>query len=84
MQSFNALAADYEKATGKKLEITHVPRAQYEAAVAKDEGDAISALLLGWDTGKGVVAPTQDGLANSLWPEWKPKKAVEVLIASAA
>jgi uncharacterized protein YbjT (DUF2867 family) len=79
--SFNEFAADYEKATGKKLEISHTPRSHFEEAAAKPDG-AMAGLFLGWDTGKGVVTSTKEELANSLYPEWKPKKVLDVVLGA--
>jgi len=79
--SFNEIAASYEKVTGKKLEIVHTPRAYFEEAASKEGGD-MAALLLGWDTGKGVVAPTTEETANSLYPDWEPKKVIDVLLSA--
>lgn len=77
--SFKQIAAEYEKATGNKLEITHVPRAYFEQAASK-EGGEMAGLLLGWDTGKGVVSPTPEDTANSLYPDWSPKKVIDVIL----
>lgn len=58
--------------------MSFVPRAVLEEKVAKNPNDAISALFLDWDAGKGLVG-TPDQLSNKIWPEWNPKKAVEML-----
>jgi hypothetical protein len=62
-----------------------VPRSQFEEALAKNPDDVFSDLLLGWDTGKGVVTHTTEELDNTkVWPGWNPKKAVEVLLTQAS
>jgi hypothetical protein len=48
----------------------------FEKKLKADPNDAFSALFLGWDTGKGLH-PNKP--SNDVYPDWKPKKAVEVL-----
>jgi len=78
-QSMNGLMAEYKKKSGKPLEITHRSRADLEQAVKDSPLDVPSTLLLSWDKGEGVVG-TPDQLSNPVWPEWNPKKAVDVLL----
>jgi hypothetical protein len=67
--------------SSKPLEIVHVPRAELQKRVDADASDAFSAMLLGWADGKGALPGP---LSNDLWPEWKPKKALEILTPLAA
>jgi hypothetical protein len=61
--------------------VTHVPRAELERKLRENPADTRSALLLHWDSGTAVL---RHPLSNDLWPEWKPKKAQEVLTPSLA
>jgi hypothetical protein len=44
--------------------------------VEADKFDAVSTLMLGWDTGEGALPGP---LSNDVWPEWQPKTALEIL-----
>jgi hypothetical protein len=76
LKAFKALAEALQKASSKPLEVTYIPRAELERSLKENPADAVSALLLGWDTGKGALPHP---LSNDLWPEWNPKKALEIL-----
>jgi hypothetical protein len=76
-KAFKQLAEALQKASSKPLEVTHVPRAELERIVKENPADAESALLLGWDTGKGALPHP---LSNHLWPEWKPKNTLDILL----
>jgi hypothetical protein len=80
-QTSNALAEALQKSSSKPLEVTHVPRAELERRLEENPADARTDLLLGWDTGKGALPYP---LLNDVWPEWKPKKALETLLALVA
>jgi hypothetical protein len=75
-QTFNSLAASIKELASKPVEITHVPRSEFEEKVKADANDFFSALLLAWDQGKGLHPnpPTHDVI-----PNWEPKKVLEVL-----
>ncbi|KAH8108727.1 NAD-binding protein [Phellopilus nigrolimitatus] len=77
--SFNQVVADYSARTGKPLEVTHRPRAEFEAAVAKNPADIASFLILEFDAGKCIVGKP-DELTNNDWPEWKPAKVVDTIV----
>jgi hypothetical protein len=70
------IASGYERKTGKKLDITHTPRAILKENYSKNSNDFMSFLKLTWDEGHGTVGLSTN---NDEWPEWKPKKVLDVL-----
>jgi hypothetical protein len=76
VQAFKALAEALQKASSKPLDLIHVPRADLERNVKENPADMPSIFMLHWDSGKAALPLP---LSNDLWPEWKPKKALEVL-----
>jgi hypothetical protein len=75
-QTWNKVVAELQALSKTPLEVTHVPRVKLEEAQAANPMDFRTTLFLGWDTGRGALPGP---LANDLWPEWKPKKAIDVL-----
>jgi hypothetical protein len=73
-QTFNGLTKALERLSGKKFEITHIPRATLEEKLAA--GDPFAGLFLGWDTGLGLHPSP---LSHDVYPGFKPKTALEVL-----
>lgn len=71
------MVAAYEAKTGKKLEVTHTPRSELENILEKNPEDFVTRLRLSWDIGGGVVG---DEIDNNLWPEWNPKKVLDILL----
>jgi hypothetical protein len=65
-----------QKASSSPLEVVHRPRAELDQKLKEDPSDAITTIFYGWDTGKGLLPGP---LSNDVWPEWKPKKALEIL-----
>jgi hypothetical protein len=61
--------------SSKPLIVTHLPRADLERRVKDDPQDFQAYALIGWDEGKGALPGK---LSNGLWPEWKPKKVLEI------
>jgi hypothetical protein len=78
-QTFNQIVEDYKARSGKKLDISHHPRSTLENALNEDPTDFLSLLLLMWDRGAGMVGE-RNNLANDVWPEWRPKKVLDVLL----
>jgi hypothetical protein len=76
IQTFNSLAVQLQELSGKKFDITHVPRSVFEENITKNPQDAFSGLFLGWDLGKGKHPNT---LSNDVYPDWHPKSALGVL-----
>jgi hypothetical protein len=74
-QSFKALAAAVQQASGKSIEITHIPIDVLKENLKK--GDLIAFLSLMIDSGKAVHP---NPLSNHLYPDWNPKSAVEVIV----
>lgn len=54
-------------------------RAELEAVLAADPNDLVTYLLLAWDQGEGAVGKAEE-LDNGLFPEWRPKKVLDVLL----
>jgi hypothetical protein len=77
-QSFNEIVEKYQKQRGKTLEVIRKSRSDLEETAKQNPGDFFSAILLAWDLGQGVVG-TPEQIDNGLFPEWKPKKVLEVL-----
>lgn len=68
--------SDYEKKTGKKLEVTHTPLSTLTDNFSKNPKDLYSLLKIVWDQGGGIVeTPT------NVWPEWNPKSVLDVIAA---
>ena len=59
--------------------MTYLPTEDLEKALKKNPNDVISAIRLAWATGKGVVGGESE-LANSEYPEWKPKPVLESVV----
>lgn len=76
VQSLNDIVAGYQKKTGKKLEVTYTTQEDLKAAIAKNPDDFFTFLKLIWDQGLSTVGDKND---NGLFPEWNPKKVLEVL-----
>ncbi|KAA1474003.1 NAD-P-binding protein [Dentipellis sp. KUC8613] len=76
--SFSEVFKQYEAKTGTKLDITYLPIADLEAAIKANPADFVSLLQLGWAQGGGLVGKKED-LSNGLYPEWNPKKVIEVI-----
>jgi hypothetical protein len=64
-----------QHASGKSIEITHIPTAVLEEGVKK--GDIVSFLSLFVDSGKGVHPNPP---SNHLYPDWNPKGAVDIIL----
>jgi len=72
--SLKDVIARYEAKTGKKITVSHTPLSTLQENLSKNEHDIVSLLKVVWDTGLGVV-----GTPTDVWPEWNPKKVLEVL-----
>ncbi|KAI0343511.1 NAD-P-binding protein [Trametopsis cervina] len=78
LTSFNEIHAAYEARTGKKVEVTRVSHEDLKARVDNNPDDFLGWLLLQWDGGAANVG--QSGpLALDLFPDWNPKKVVDVI-----
>ncbi|KZO99122.1 NAD-P-binding protein [Calocera viscosa TUFC12733] len=73
--SFNAIFSGWEARTGRTLEITRMPRSELERASPINLG---AHLFLEIDNGNGTVGPPEE--TNLYYPEWKPKKVLQVLL----
>ncbi|TFY81885.1 hypothetical protein EWM64_g2124 [Hericium alpestre] len=76
--SFNEIVRQYEQKTGKKLEVLLLSPEELEAALKVNPYDFASLLHLSWIKGEGVAGKPEE-LSNSVWPEWNPKKVIEVI-----
>ncbi|KZO99121.1 NAD-binding protein [Calocera viscosa TUFC12733] len=73
--SFNAIFSGWEARTGRTLQITRIPRSELEKESPANFG---AHLFLEIDNGNGTVGAPEE--TNLYYPEWKPKKALEVLL----
>lgn len=48
-----------------------------KAIIAKNPEDFLTMLRLSWDLGEGTVG--SEAKDNGLWPEWKPKKVLDII-----
>ena len=64
--------------TGNTIDVTYKPRSELEERYNKNANDFGAFLFLQMDTGKGIVG-TPDQLDNKEFPEWNPKKVVDVM-----
>lgn len=70
--------AGYQSRTGKMLTVTYRKREELEERVKNNPGDLFTYILLDWDLGRGVVGTPLD---NNEFPDWNPKKALDVLVS---
>lgn len=66
----------YQDRTGKTIEIEHVPIESVEAALQANPADLLSGLRLRWSGSDATVGE----VANDEYPEWNPKKVIDVLV----
>jgi len=74
--TFNEVIARYQAKTGKELEVTYTPREVLQERLSKNPRDFLSFLKLIYDKGEGISGTELD---NSEWPEWNPKKVLDVI-----
>lgn len=72
-QTFDEIVKAYESKTGKSVEITRL--SSEEIKELKKAGDVFGVLYADWEEGGGVVGEPD----NDLYPEWNPKKVIEVI-----
>ncbi|KAL5536931.1 hypothetical protein ACEPAF_754 [Sanghuangporus sanghuang] len=77
--SFNQIIEDYKARSGKNVSVAHRPRSELEEKLTKDPSDGFTAVLLSWDKGQGASGKPEE-LANSEFPQWKPKKVIDVIL----
>ena len=77
-QSLDGIASLWEKQFGKSVTISHHSRAPFEEAVKKNPMDFVSLFILALDDGLLTVGNANE-LANDEYPDWNPKKVVDVL-----
>jgi hypothetical protein len=79
IQTFSDVIGRYQEKSGKSLDITYQPSAELQQALAANPRDFRAQLLLAWDRGEGVVGKAEE-VDNELWPEWRPKDVLQVLL----
>ncbi|KZO95528.1 NAD-P-binding protein [Calocera viscosa TUFC12733] len=77
--TMNKVAAEYEQRSGKKLEVSHRSVEEVQEAVRQNPNDVPETLRLDWEMGGGIVG-TPEQLANKVYPDWNPTRAVDVLL----
>jgi hypothetical protein len=75
-QTWNDLVSELQKLSPKSLEISYIPAFEFERRLKENPSDIIALIRLGWTQGLGALPGP---LSNDLWPEWKPKRAIDVL-----
>jgi len=75
LKTFNEVAERYQAKTGKKLEVTHIPVSTLQKNVEENPYDLPSQISWVWELGEGDVGATD----NHLWPEWNPKKILDII-----
>jgi hypothetical protein len=75
-QSALALAQELKAASKRPLEITTTGQQYLIDRIAKNEWDVTAQVALAFDD---VRTARHAACANDLWPDWKPRKAIEVL-----
>ncbi|EJD07569.1 NAD-binding protein [Fomitiporia mediterranea MF3/22] len=78
--SFNQIIDAWKARTGNNVTVSYRPRSELENDVAKDPKNWIPILILEWDKGNGVVAKKPEELDNNEFPDWKPRKVIDVLV----
>jgi len=74
--SFNRVLEQYQARTGKKLEITHIPMEQVQAAAAKGDIKSFVQLL---NEVYGLVGTKEE--VNADWPEFNPETALDAMLS---
>ncbi|KAL5531647.1 hypothetical protein ACEPAG_4524 [Sanghuangporus baumii] len=77
--SLNQIIEDYKARSGKNVSVAHRPRSELEERLKKDPSEVLTAVFLSWDKGQGPSGKPEE-LANSEFPQWKPKKVVDVIL----
>lgn len=77
-QSFSDIVDGYQAKSGRTLDVTHRSHSEIEASLKANPADFLSYLQLLWERGQGVVGKFE-GPDNGLFPEWRPKKILDVL-----
>jgi hypothetical protein len=68
------------RASGKTYKIVHVPLTTVKETLDKDPSNIFFSLHYNRAI-NGRVAEKDEDVSNSLWPEWNPKKAVDILMS---
>lgn len=63
------------------MDISHQPRKELEDAVEQNPDDLFNTILLQAELGFGVVGDPEV-LSNYLWPDWRPSKVLDLLVAN--
>lgn len=78
MQSYNQIFEAIEKKTGKHVTVTYRSVEELKAAVAKDPHGEFVSLFWMWTIGEGQVGKLEQ-LSSGLFPEWNPKKVIDII-----
>ena len=79
-QSLNQISELYKTRSGKEISISHRPRSDMENTITKNPGDGLTAVLMVLDKGRGIVSRGADELSNSGFPQWNPRKVIDVIL----
>jgi hypothetical protein len=75
-QSMLELAEELKKTSKRPIEVTTTGQQPLLDRIAKSEWDVTAQISIAFDNG---VSGHHGALANDLWPEWKPQRAIDVL-----
>ncbi|TFY63184.1 hypothetical protein EVG20_g6426 [Dentipellis fragilis] len=76
--SYNEVFEQYSVKTGKPLSITRRPISELQAVVNANPADRTSAIQL--VVARGSTVGKKEDLANGDFPEWNPKKVIDVIV----
>ncbi|KAA1475518.1 NAD-P-binding protein [Dentipellis sp. KUC8613] len=76
--SFNEIFKQYTAKTGKKIAVSYQSLPELQAALKANPYDVASYLSSEWAQGGGLVGKSEE-LSNGLYPDWNPKKVIDVI-----
>ncbi|KAA1475519.1 NAD-P-binding protein [Dentipellis sp. KUC8613] len=76
--SFSEIFRQYTAKTGKKIVVTYQTLNELEAVLEANPHDFPSYIHWTWAQGGGVVGKPEE-LTNGLYPDWNPKKVIDVI-----
>lgn len=76
VRSLNYAVETYERLKKVKLDVTRIPHKEAEETLMRNPQRLVDYVKLEWDT---YPPPSEENLANSLWPEWNPKSVEQVI-----
>ncbi|EIM81244.1 NAD-P-binding protein [Stereum hirsutum FP-91666 SS1] len=78
-QTLNDVVKAYEEKTGKKINVSYQPVSELQEAMKANPKDFLTMVKLAFAQGLGAVVGAPEELANGEFPDWNPKKVIDVL-----